>query len=244
MRGYELFPVPLGDDLDGAVDHLDGRLVVDRVRRARDAGRPLLRLGHGVARQTACQVREDREVDDAQRAVVRRWTATRRSRHRSAGSSPCSRRSPPPRRSRAATAAGPPARTAASSGTGTSRRRRRPAGRRPPGPGDPALLVDAGQRGELQDAQRLPAQVDHGVPGSRPADEPPRLTRARTSGGPTAPSGCRGRGLGDRLAQQVDQRVVDAGVRDAPGREKKLQGASRIRCSRQIVSNRSRSVRR
>jgi hypothetical protein len=30
----EQFPVPLGDDVDGAVDHLDGGLVVDRVRGA------------------------------------------------------------------------------------------------------------------------------------------------------------------------------------------------------------------
>ena len=32
IRG-EQFPVPLGDDFDGAVDHFDGGLVVDRVRR-------------------------------------------------------------------------------------------------------------------------------------------------------------------------------------------------------------------
>jgi hypothetical protein len=31
-----------------------------------------------------------------------------------------------------------------------------------PDPGDPALLADAGQRGELGDAHRLPAQVAHG----------------------------------------------------------------------------------
>jgi hypothetical protein len=33
-------------------------------------------------------------------------------------------------------------------------------------------------------------------------------------------------GVGDRFAQEADQRVVDAGVLDAPGREKKLHGAS------------------
>jgi len=36
-------------------------------------------------------------------------------------------------------------------------------------------------------------------------------------------------GVCDRLAQQVDQRVADARVRDAPGREKKLQDCLPIR---------------
>src|SRR3954466_14519902 len=38
-RGEQL-PVSLGDDLDGPIDHFDGRLVVDRVRRPRQAGGP------------------------------------------------------------------------------------------------------------------------------------------------------------------------------------------------------------
>jgi hypothetical protein len=33
-------------------------------------------------------------------------------------------------------------------------------------------------------------------------------------------------GLGDRLAEELDERVADAGVRHAPGGEKKLQGVS------------------
>lgn len=44
-------PVPLGGDVDGAVGHLDGGLVVDRVRRTRKAGRPPLCVGPGVLRQ-------------------------------------------------------------------------------------------------------------------------------------------------------------------------------------------------
>ena len=138
----EKFPMPFGDDLDGAVDHLDGGLVVDRVRRTRDAGRPSFRLGHGVARHAVwSQVRKDREVDDAQRAVVTgSAVSTGRSPPRSSGSSPCSRRSVPPRPSRSATEAGPPARTAASSGTGRGRRRPPPAGRPSPGPGAPSAL--------------------------------------------------------------------------------------------------------
>src|SRR5262245_11236419 len=38
--GGEQLPVPLGDDLDRAVDHFDGGVVVDRVRRPWDFGRP------------------------------------------------------------------------------------------------------------------------------------------------------------------------------------------------------------
>src|SRR6187549_982335 len=49
-RGNQL-PVPLGDDFDGVVGHFDGGLVVDRVRRAGDAGRPAFRVGHRVPRQ-------------------------------------------------------------------------------------------------------------------------------------------------------------------------------------------------
>jgi hypothetical protein len=37
-----------------------------------------------------------------------------------------------------------------------------------------------------------------------------------------------GSGVGDSLAEQVDQRIVDAGVRHAPGREKKLHDATRF----------------
>jgi hypothetical protein len=38
--------VLLGNDLDGVVDHFDGGLVVDRVRRTCDTGRPSFCAGH------------------------------------------------------------------------------------------------------------------------------------------------------------------------------------------------------
>ena len=38
--------MPLGDDLDGPVDHFNGGLVVDRVRRTRQTGRPAFRVLH------------------------------------------------------------------------------------------------------------------------------------------------------------------------------------------------------
>jgi hypothetical protein len=44
-------PVPLGYDVDGAVGHFDGGLVVDRIRRTWDAGGPFFCVGHGVLRQ-------------------------------------------------------------------------------------------------------------------------------------------------------------------------------------------------
>src|SRR5262245_26981407 len=54
-------PVALGDDLDGAVGHLYGGLIVDRVRRARDPGGPPFCGGHRVLRQVlVIHVREDR----------------------------------------------------------------------------------------------------------------------------------------------------------------------------------------
>ena len=87
-------------------------------------------------------------------------------------------------------------------------------------PGDPAFFVDAGQRGELQHSQGLPTQLAHGGSGLSSADEPP--CPARTDLGVPVPRGgnAEGVGLGNRFAQQVDQRVVDARVLDASGGER------------------------
>ena len=60
--GCKQFPVPLGDDLDGSVDHFDGGLIVDRVARHRHAGGPSFRIGHSVLRQgRVIEVRKDRK---------------------------------------------------------------------------------------------------------------------------------------------------------------------------------------
>src|ERR1700691_4343521 len=65
------FPVPFGDDVDVAVNDLDGGLIVDQVRGIRYRGSPFLRLGHAVLRHgLVVQVRKDREVNDAQRFVA------------------------------------------------------------------------------------------------------------------------------------------------------------------------------
>src|SRR5215212_10393856 len=61
----------LGDNFNCSVDHFDGGLVVYGVRWPPETGRPFFCGGHGVLRQElVVHVREDREVDDAQRAVV------------------------------------------------------------------------------------------------------------------------------------------------------------------------------
>jgi len=65
LSGAEIPPLPFGDDIDLAVDHLDGGLVVDGVGRTADAGSPSFRVGHRVLRESrVVQVGEDREVDD------------------------------------------------------------------------------------------------------------------------------------------------------------------------------------
>jgi hypothetical protein len=48
--GVNNFQVSLGDDFDGAVDHLDRGLIVDRVRPARHGGGPSFCVGHRVVR--------------------------------------------------------------------------------------------------------------------------------------------------------------------------------------------------
>ena len=59
----------LRDNFDNAIDHFEGGLFVDGVGRDADVGSPPLRVSQGVRREEV-QVREDREVDDSQGAVV------------------------------------------------------------------------------------------------------------------------------------------------------------------------------
>src|SRR5438874_12745443 len=57
----EQLPVPLGDDVDGAVDHLDGGLIVNRVRRYWYPGGPSFDVGQrGVRHVLALEVRTSR----------------------------------------------------------------------------------------------------------------------------------------------------------------------------------------
>jgi hypothetical protein len=88
---------------------------------------------------------------------------------------------------------------------------------------DPLLLVEAGKRGELQDADRFPTQLDQGVAGS-PGDESPSL--AGTAAGMQRGGDAQRAGLGNRLAQEVDQGIADARIADATRGEKEPLHAS------------------
>src|SRR5262249_31852228 len=75
-------------------------------------------------------------------------------------------------------------------------------------------------------ADGFPTQFDHWILGSS-TDELPGLDARAGHGVPVHRRGdAEGAGLGDRLAQKVDQRMTDARVRNAAGRQKKLHVAS------------------
>lgn len=84
---------------------------------------------------------------------------------------------------------------------------------------DPVVLLEAGQRGELEHAERLPAEAAHGArircaDGAidRAAAARHRMERRRNA---------ERAGLGDRLAEQADQRLAQGRVVETAGREKK-----------------------
>src|SRR5262249_8912296 len=67
----ERLAVPLGDDLDGAVDRLDGGLIVDRVCRHRYAGGPFLDVGERRVRHVlALEMRKHRKIDQPERLIA------------------------------------------------------------------------------------------------------------------------------------------------------------------------------
>ena len=216
--------MPLGDDVDGAVDHPDGGLVVDRVRRTGDAGRPLFRLGHGVAGHAlGGQVRTDREVDDAQRASspLGGFHPTKSSPMRgvitmlpalsptqTVSSSDGSRSiSPDSRIQWHRYRASPPdtSRTSASRTKGTQR--------------SSSMLGSAVSSSTPTDFQ---PSSHMGLPDSS-ADELPDALSRTDVGVPVHRGGdAEGAGVGDRLAQELDQRVPDARFLTPAGGEKKL----------------------
>jgi hypothetical protein len=65
-------PLSFRNDLDAAVDDLDGRLIVDRVCGVADVSNPSLGAGHRVlGHGLVSEVREDREVDETKSSVAR-----------------------------------------------------------------------------------------------------------------------------------------------------------------------------
>jgi hypothetical protein len=99
-----------------------------------------------------------------------------------------------------------------------------------PDPWHPALVPDGGQCGELEDAERLPAQAGQVPVVGLAGDKASHRCRAVHRVTPLCCGHAEGVALVDRLAQELHERRVDAGVRDAAGREKKLQDVSRNQC--------------
>ena len=110
--------------------------------------------------------------------------------------------------------------------------------------GNPALLVEARQRGELQHAHRLPTQPNRGGSGLLPADAPPRLARSGAGVAVQRRGNAESVALGDRLAQQLDERVLDARVLDAGGGEEKFHDfpSVTVRSRRNLSARRRRSA--
>jgi hypothetical protein len=60
-----------GNNLDGAIDHFDGGLVVNRVRRHPHPGGPSFGVDHGKVRKyLEIHVRKYRKIDQSQRFIA------------------------------------------------------------------------------------------------------------------------------------------------------------------------------
>jgi hypothetical protein len=253
ILGCKQLPAPLGDDFDGAVGHFYGGLIVNRVRRHWQPRSPFFRVGQGVLRESlVIQVRNQSKVNQSSslsrdegplnlsvgcsehdvfrrehtKAVAGRIIVALSQgggrRHAPGADSHIDR--PGPQRRQQVCESGLPhpvaqiQDVAAPEQQGVSLLDRR----------DPIFFSYAGQRGELQYSQGLPTQFAQGGFGFS-ADRLPCHTstagvRVYRGGNEEAV------GLGNRFAQQVDQRVVDARVADTRRSEKKPHDSEEI-CS-------------
>jgi hypothetical protein len=84
-----------------------------------------------------------------------------------------------------------------------------------PDPGDPSLRADGGQCGELKDAERRPAQAGRVLPLGLGGYEAPHRCRTAHRVTPLCCRYAEGVALGDRLAEKLHERGVDARVSDA-----------------------------
>ncbi len=211
-------PDALGDDRHRAVDHLDRALVVEGVGGHAQRRHPPV----GSLHRVHPDVRVDREVDDAQGPVAP-----------AVGTPGDERLTDPGGQDHAARAQPDP--------HGVRQRRQQvgePGLAHPVGevgrvtavdqqrvrlldPGHPALAGQAGQRGELEDAERGPPQVAH--PGGGPTGEeapgvPGVAHRVPVGRGRDGQR----RGLGDGLAEEGHEGLLDAGVGDPVRGEQEL----------------------
>src|SRR5258708_15712657 len=70
LLGHQL-PMPLGDDVDSAVHHLYGGLIVNQIRWNTHLGGPFLQFGHGIlGERGVIQVRRYRKIDQPQGFVA------------------------------------------------------------------------------------------------------------------------------------------------------------------------------
>ena len=184
-------PLTFRDDVDNAVDHADGGLVVDGVRRTVEAGRPSWRWP-GCSRAAARGRGAGRSRSQPGRALGRRpqMASIRRTPCRSAASSPCSRhscRSTPCRRARAV---GRSTRTRASSGRGRGRRRPTRAAHRSCARGEPIAPRRCWAERSARSTPPTSTPVRPWAVQNAPLRTPTPARRDRHEDGRTSPSGC------------------------------------------------------
>ena len=219
--GRKQLPVPLRDDVDAAVDHSDGGLVVDGVRRTCNAGHPLFCLGHRVARhalRARCGKIEKSTIPSVLSSPLGGFHPTKSSPIRGVITM--------------LPALSPTQTVSLSEGSrSTSPDSRIQWHRYRASPPDASSTSASRTRGTHRSSSMLGSAVSSSTPTDfQPsshmglvglsADEPPDALSWTDVGVPVHRGGdAEGAGVGDRFAQQVDQRVVDARVLDASGSE-------------------------
>ena len=200
--GVNSFQCPSETTSTAPSDHFDGGLIVNRVPRHRHAGGPFFCVGHGIVRHVlVIQVRKHRKINQSQRFIATggRLPADEvlpdvGGHHHAPGAQSHIDRLA--QRRQEVRQSGLPHPVAQIQGIAATHQQ--DVGLLDHG--DPKLLVDAGQRGELQHSQGLPTQFAHGGSGFSSADEPPCM--AGTVGiGVHRGGNAEGAGLGNRFAQ-------------------------------------------
>lgn len=207
--------MPFGDNFDLSVDHTDGGLIINCIRRPLHPGGPSFCISHCIMRQhLVIQMREHCKIDKPQRFIT------------TVGWIPANEEVPDVRchyhtpsthshidcveRRQEVCKPGLPHPMAQVEGVAA----RHQQDVRLPDQRHPAVFVDAWQRCKLQHSNGFPAQVYHGIL-FFPADELPGFDAGADPGVSVHRGGdAQGVGVGDWLAQHVNQRVMYAFVND------------------------------